>query len=285
MRYMVDSTNVQDDPLGVQLVMYYCDGIYAVDPATVRARFPNAILVSCSAIGTNCGKVGDVEPGCMTIAQSIVWVQERRAAGEDPTLYCNELHTWLPLRLAFQAAGVPEPHYLVANYDGVAEVPAGTVGKQYENPTLTFGHFDRSVVADFWPGVDSEQGGLDMAIADDIFNAVVAMPPRTANGQPITQTDDELRQMVASMTWPQVAAQLGADGETFAYALTHPEARQTAIQLIQKLAAGEAIDMSELRGDVAAVKAEEDELKRVLIQAPSSPVGQDTLPTPPALTA
>jgi hypothetical protein len=152
---MADSTNVQDDPTSVQLVAYYIDGIYQTSVAPVIARFPNAVLVPISAIGTNAGIVGDVEPGCMSPAQGVAWVQMRRATGVDPTLYVNETYGWGPVRQAFQAAGVAEPHYWVANYDGVQSIPAGAVAKQYANPTLTHGHFDLSVVADYWPGVDA----------------------------------------------------------------------------------------------------------------------------------
>jgi hypothetical protein len=173
MRTMYDSTNVADDPAGAQLVAYYIDGIYATTEAAVRTRFPNAVLVPISAIGTNAGIVGDQEPGCMDIGQAVAWVQERRAGGTDPTVYVNELYGWAGARQAFDASGVPEPHWWVADYDGIAVVPAGAVAKQYENPPLDGGHFDLSVVADYWPGVDglfsggggnlTSQGVNDMA--------------------------------------------------------------------------------------------------------------------------
>lgn len=165
---MYDSTNIQDDPLEAQLVGYYIDGIYATSAAPVIARFPHAVLVPISAIGTNAGIVGDVEPGCMTVGESVGWVQMRRAAGADPTLYVNQMHGWAPVRYAFRSAGIPEPHYWVANYDGVAQIPPGAVAKQYANPTLTHGHFDLSVVADYWPGVDGLYGGGTGLLGDDL---------------------------------------------------------------------------------------------------------------------
>lgn len=155
---MYDSTNINDDPAGAHMVGYYVDGIFAVSRPSVQARFPNAVLVPISAIGANLGVVGDVEPGCMSIPQSVGWVQMRRAAGVDPTLYVNETYGWGPTRSAFHAAGVPEPHWWVADYDGIAVVPAGAVAKQYENPPMTHGHFDLSIVADFWPGIDGLYG-------------------------------------------------------------------------------------------------------------------------------
>jgi hypothetical protein len=163
MRIMYDSTSIIDDPVA-PLIAYYCDGVFAVSEAAVRARFPHATLVAISAVGTNAGIVGDVEPGCMTILQAVVWVKERRAAGFDPTLYCNETYGWAPVRNTFLAEHVTEPHYWVADYDGVATIPAGAIAKQYENPTLTHGHFDKSVAANYWPGVDGPISGDDMAL-------------------------------------------------------------------------------------------------------------------------
>lgn len=175
MRTMVDSTNLADDP-AAQLVAYYVDGIYATTEAAVRARFPNAIPVPISVIGSNAGVVGDVEPGCMTIAGAVIWVLMRRQAGQDPTLYVNETYGWQPCRQAFISGGIPEPHWWVADYDGVAVVPAGAIAKQYENPTLTGGHFDRSVVADHWPGVDGVYGAAGGSLGDEMQVIVYRNP-------------------------------------------------------------------------------------------------------------
>jgi hypothetical protein len=47
--------------------------------------------------------------------------------------------------------GVAEPHYWIANYSTGAIMYAGSVAHQYSNP----GPVDISIVADYWPGVDS----------------------------------------------------------------------------------------------------------------------------------
>lgn len=172
-RLLYDSTNIQDDPASAHMVAYYVDGIYAVSAATVRARFPSAILVPISAVGTDNGIVGDVEPGCIALGYCVEWVKMRRQANADPTLYVNETYGWAPARAAFHAAGVAEPHWWVADYDGIPTVPAGAVAKQYANPTLTHGHFDLSVVADYWPGVDGHSGVLTMEA--DVHAAFVAL--------------------------------------------------------------------------------------------------------------
>lgn len=159
-RLCYDSTNILDIPTSAPLVGYYVDGIYAASPAAIAARFPKSVPVPISAIGTNVGTVGDVEPGCIwPVAAAVPWVVKRRAAGVDPTIYCNQWNSWSQVRQAFQKARVREPYYWVANYDGVAVIPAGAVAKQYANPTLTGHHYDLSVCVDNWPGVDGLHGG------------------------------------------------------------------------------------------------------------------------------
>jgi hypothetical protein len=59
---------------------------------------------------------------------------------------------------AFINAGVAQPNWWLAGYDDVPEIPAGAIGKQYANEPLTGGHYDLSVVADHWPGVDTGPG-------------------------------------------------------------------------------------------------------------------------------
>lgn len=172
MRYMCDSTNINDDPTSFQLVAYYCDGNFAVSEAAVRARFPHAILVPISAIGTNSGVVGDCEPGCMTEDELVTWCVERRAAAVDPTGYVNEMNDWVPAREAFARRGVAEPHWWVADYDGLDVIPPGAVAKQDKNSAMTGGHFDKSVVADYWPGVDGAFGNPALELSggkDDLF--------------------------------------------------------------------------------------------------------------------
>jgi len=159
-RTMYDSTNVADDPAAADMVAYYIDGAFATTEATVRARFPHAVLVSISAVGTDAGICGDCEPGCLTVTEAVEWVKLRRLANADPSIYVNETYGWAPAKAAFKAAGVAEPHWWVADYDGVAVIPPGAVAKQYENPTLDHGHFDLSVAADYWPGVDDNMANI-----------------------------------------------------------------------------------------------------------------------------
>lgn len=176
-RLMYDSVNPFAIPKDAQMVLVYVDGIYAWSQAG-RDRFKHAKQVTCSAIGAVSAHVGDVEPGCIwPPANAVPWVQRARRDGYDPTVYVNERNDWAPTREAFRRAGVPEPHWLVANYNGVREIPAGSVGRQYAHPSSppgnpsgpwhTAGHWDESWVADHWPGVDDKAPGGGMTAQEE----------------------------------------------------------------------------------------------------------------------
>ncbi len=150
MRTLYDSVTAFNIPADAQMVAGYVDGRYAWS-ASDWARFPGAVKVRIACFAwTNDGHVLDVETGDATPAQAPGWVQMRRAAGVDPTVYCST--SWWPsVRSAFVAQGVPEPHYWIAAYPGIgAQLYPGSVAHQYADP----GPYDVSVVADYWPGVD-----------------------------------------------------------------------------------------------------------------------------------
>lgn len=189
-RTMYDSTSPWDIPRDAEMVAYYVDGKFAW-PQSWLDMFPNAVKVSISAVGTRTAQVGDVEVGCIwPPANAVPWVLRARGDGFDPTIYVNERNDWGPVRQAFQAAGVPEPHYWVANYDGVAAIPPGAVAKQYAHPSdgdgiadrpwETGAHYDKSVVADYWPGVDARSpGGGGSANSDteeETMKEVIELP-------------------------------------------------------------------------------------------------------------
>lgn len=155
-RTMYDSVTAAHIPRTAELVAGYDTGPYAWSAAD-WARFRGAVHVHISTRdGQYVGHVFDVEPGAGSIAGAVAYVRARRAAGVDPTVYCNA-STWPAVRAAFDRAGVAQPHYWIAKYDGHAELLAGAVAKQYANPDVhRAGHFDLSVVADHWPGIDTE---------------------------------------------------------------------------------------------------------------------------------
>lgn len=141
-----------------QLVAGYVDGLYAWSDAQWNLFPPGIIRVRVAVFSTTSdGHVLDSEPGNATPAQCVDWVLMRRAAGIDPTVYCNQLDPvtgWPAIRAAFQARSVAEPHYWVADYDGAEIIPAGAIAKQYADLTALGQPWDVSVVADYWPGVD-----------------------------------------------------------------------------------------------------------------------------------
>ena len=153
MRTMHDSVTATDIPATATMVGGYVDGDY-VWSAADWARFPAAVHVPIAVFSTtNNGVVLDVERGNATPAQSVDWVRLRRAAGVDPTVYCN-LATLPLVQGAFRAAYVTEPHYWLAQWTGAPHLLAGSVATQYADPTTSGGHWDLSLVADHWPGVD-----------------------------------------------------------------------------------------------------------------------------------
>jgi hypothetical protein len=97
----------------------------------------------------------------------VPWVRRARADGFEPTIYVNELNDWPLVRKAFQDADEPEPIYWTARYNGVRQIPAGAVARQFahphdgdgvaDKPWETGKHYDLSVVADFWPGIDNKE--------------------------------------------------------------------------------------------------------------------------------
>lgn len=164
-RTMFDATHalVPNIPPTAQLVAGYLAPSPFAWTATDWARFPNAVHVRIAVrASTNDGQVLDVERGDVTPAQAPGWVVMRRAAGCDPTVYCSS-STWAAVQREFATQGVAQPRYWVASYPGGGPViPSGAVAHQYESTSK----YDRSAVADFWPGVDTPGG--DMELTDSI---------------------------------------------------------------------------------------------------------------------
>jgi hypothetical protein len=181
-RIMYDAVTASNVPASATLVAGYGDGYYN-NVAEFRARFPHAIVVEIAVSSHhNLGVVLDVETGDATPTEAPGWVTMRRSAGVDPTIYCNS-STWPSVRAAFKAAGVAEPHWWIAQYDGDPSIFPGAVAKQYADP----GPYDLSSVADYWPGVDPQEPDMPMTPADvQLFlNTTIASPFRKdAAGKP-----------------------------------------------------------------------------------------------------
>lgn len=207
-RLMFDSTTPWDIPRDAKMVAYYVDGRYAWPQAWLDL-FPNAIKVSISAIGARVAQVGDVEVGCIwPPANAVPWVRSARRVGIDPTIYVNELNDWGSVRAAFRAAGEPEPHYWVARYNGVREVPAGSVGRQFahphdgdgvaDRPWETGKHYDLSVMADFWPGVDTENDMFEQQDRTNL-NDITKTPGQRERIEWLTEMDTLVRETAAAV--------------------------------------------------------------------------------------
>lgn len=178
---MYDSTAAADIPRDAAIVAGYLPPSRYAWSAADWARFPSAVKVRIVIFATvNDGHVLDVEQGDARPDEVPGWVQMRRRAGlATPTVYCS-LSIWQACRDACARAGVPEPLWWIARYDNNPVIPVGAVAKQYANEPLAGGHFDLSVVADHWPGVDQE---ADMAgeLADKVmqwmFDRIATLPP------------------------------------------------------------------------------------------------------------
>lgn len=174
MRIMQDSVSVSAFTDGADLYGVYDDGSYN-NLAAARVRFPTKTLVAITVFARDdFGIVLDVENGDATAAQAPGWVTARRAAGVDPTVYTS-LGNWQAVRDAFVAAGVAEPHYWIAAYPGNGpNLYPGAVAHQYADTGPNGENIDLSVVADFWPGVDTaipNPQGDDVPASTDVVDS------------------------------------------------------------------------------------------------------------------
>lgn len=156
MRRAYDSVTVADLPADGDLYLGYVDGSYANVDA-IRRRFPHKPVVGITVTGqTLDAHMADVERGDLSPASGAAWAARKVKAGQHPTIYTYAANAGA-VQAACSAAGLTPVQWslFIAAYDGKAEVPHGTVGKQYlGSPGNSPGHYDVSAVADYWPGVD-----------------------------------------------------------------------------------------------------------------------------------
>ncbi len=150
-RQMYDAASVGNIPADAAIVGYYIDGNYKASTADL-SRFKNAVHVPIAVFPTtNAGIVFDGPPDNSTWPQVVDWVVMRRKAGVDPSVYTDN-DQWTTGVAEFRARGVAQPHWWIAKWDGVQTVMSGAVAHQYQGNQ--HGGYDRSVVLDYWPGVD-----------------------------------------------------------------------------------------------------------------------------------
>lgn len=150
-RLMYDSVNYLHPPRDAAMVAGYVTGPYAW-PAIGWARWARVPCVHiCTIPSSNVGEVLDVEQGDASPQTAVGWIARARARGQVPTVYCSVSQVDA-VRAECKAHEIDPPLFWVAHWDGIAELPAGAVAKQYQDdPQLGY---DVSIVADYWPGVD-----------------------------------------------------------------------------------------------------------------------------------
>lgn len=169
---MYDSVTAGDIPKQVGMVAGYVNGRFAWSQADWD-RFPQATKVRIATrANVNDGHVLDVESGAASVVDAPGWAVMRRKAGVVPTVYCSS-SIWDAVRRQFETDGVAQPSYWIARYDGIAKIPAGAVAKQYRSPdTGSGGHYDVSIVADYWPGVDGGNVSPTQPTLTEIVEAI-----------------------------------------------------------------------------------------------------------------
>ena len=151
---MYDSVTARDIPANAQMVAGYVDGLYRWSQADWD-RFPQAVKVRIAVLAsTDDGHVLDVETGDATPTEYPAWAKRRIAAGTYPTVYCNRSNLGAVLD-AVDGAGLHGITGIwLADWTDVPHLVAGTSATQYDHPPHSGGHYDLSLVADHWPGVD-----------------------------------------------------------------------------------------------------------------------------------
>lgn len=184
-RFMADSVTARDIPRGkFALVAGYVNGPYKWSDADWAYHSGSRRVHIATSAAFNGGQVLDVEPGDASPNQAVGWVIRRRLAGQDPTIYASA--SAIPaIRAAMSRAGVPQPHYWVARWTGVAHLEPGSVATQYDHPPHSGGHYDLSMVADYWPGVDPKPATTPTPVPAPPPGPVPAPPPAPGPPAPL----------------------------------------------------------------------------------------------------
>ena len=183
-RVMYDAVTTGNAPGDGTFYAYYTNGTYANESAVKRAHPGKryvAITVTASAPAQK-GWVLDCETGDATPSQAVTWVHNYPGPNNEVTVYCNT-STWPTVRAAFRNAGVGEPSYWVAQYDGDPTIPAGAIAKQYLGD---YHGYDKSSVAAHWPGVDASPTPVPPkppVVQEDIEMLIVKYPTTTPGWQ------------------------------------------------------------------------------------------------------
>lgn len=182
---MLDSTTAADIPdtfrgMPTELIAGYVDGSHAWTPADWD-RFPAHVrrVRLCIWNDRMDADAIDIEERNNDAKGAVPWVRAKWARGETPTVYCysdagTRGYRISDVRRECDAAGVKRPLFWIAKWDNDPSTfdPSGDaaiIAKQYAGSKQTGGHFDASVVADFWPGVDDRP----VAVAPEHIDAAI----------------------------------------------------------------------------------------------------------------
>lgn len=152
-RTMYDSTNPFDIPQGVQMVAGYVDGLYAWSAAGWAYHAGSRHVRITVLGGTLDADAIDFETGNVTAEDAATWLVRKTARDGYATVYVQESRLG-ELQAAAEAAGIHAFGIWRANWNNTPDLYVNDIAHQYANPTLTGGHYDKSVVDPYWPGVD-----------------------------------------------------------------------------------------------------------------------------------
>lgn len=186
-RLMLDSTSAQDIPFShhgenMDLVAGYVDGWYAW-PDEDWNRFPPHVkrVRICIFPQRVDADVIDIEPGNFDAKGVVPWIKVKWERDEVPTVYCFSDggpvgYRVSDVREACDKAGVKRPliwitrfapDYPITKDEFDPEADKEIIALQYDNSAETGGHFDASIVADFWPGIDKKEEPVASPVLND----------------------------------------------------------------------------------------------------------------------
>ena len=124
-----DSVNAESIPADTTFMMGYCDGIYS-SYYDMKARFPDAIVISITVEGTPGARIADCEGGCMGIGQTAKWCLAEIAQGRRPTVYSTADFD-IVIKQTLGAENISKVDWFLAGWDNRPSIPTGYVGHQY----------------------------------------------------------------------------------------------------------------------------------------------------------
>lgn len=167
LRTMYDSVTTSDVPKNAAMALGYIDGDYANFQAVKDRLSAKAVVVSVTTGTQPTANVLDRETGDATASQAAKWAKAELAAGRTPTIYCNLAALGEVLRAVARIGCRGKVPVYTAHWTGKKHLCDRTcldgldlpylpyvAATQYADPKTSGGHYDLSVVAAHWPGVD-----------------------------------------------------------------------------------------------------------------------------------